>query len=309
MRELFAVACRAFPREHRARRSDEVVDTALLAADGSGWRAAREALSLVGAGMRQRLRAESGHSVREGAALLAGLLALVNLAVALAGVTAGVGRGSGPQLLPLCYCPSYLPYVVDWWWIAFIAAAAAIVVGLALGNRRLTLSAAIVNLGLVGYDAIFLANGNPYDGRGHLDVFTYAQTLSFPAGRQWLAASVVLALGTAAAPMRRRPLTRLPLALVAAVALVVLSRETWGAFFFLRWPLAAIILLAVAFGAVAPRIAVVGIGVTLAAAPSAVGYLTAPNLRHAPLVTGVVALGLALGVLLPLAQLSRRRLA
>ena len=59
MRGLLAFACRAFPRDHRARRSDEVVDTALLAADGSAWRAAREALSLVVAGVRQRLRAES----------------------------------------------------------------------------------------------------------------------------------------------------------------------------------------------------------------------------------------------------------
>ena len=30
MRELLRLACRAFPPDHRARRSDEVVDTALL---------------------------------------------------------------------------------------------------------------------------------------------------------------------------------------------------------------------------------------------------------------------------------------
>jgi hypothetical protein len=247
--------------------------------------------------------------VRDGAVPLAWLLALVNCAVALAGITAGLGRGSGLKLFPVCFCPQYLPYVVDWWWIAFTVAAAAVVVGLVLGNRRLAVGAAIANLGLVAYDAIFLANGNPYDGRGHLDVFTYAQTSSFPAGRQWLAAAIVLALATAAAPLRRHPLTRVPLALVAAMALVVLSREMWGAFFFLRWPLAAIVVLAVAFGAVAPRIAVVGIGVAVAAAPSVVGYLTAPNLHHAPVVTGVVATGLALGIVLPLAQLTRRRLA
>src|SRR5262249_37144520 len=200
-------------------------------------------------------------------------------------------------------------YVVDWWWIAFTVAAAAIVVGLALGDRRLAVGAALVNLGLVGYDAIFLANGNPYDGRGHFDVFTYTQTSSFPAGRQWLVAAAVLALATAVAPLRRVALRRLALALVVAVALVVISRETWGAFFILRWPLAAILVLAVAVGARAPRIAVVGIGVALAAAPSVIGYLTAPNLHHDPVVTAVVATGLALGVLLPLGQLARRRLA
>jgi hypothetical protein len=309
MRELLLFACRAFPRDHRARRSDEAVDTALLAADGSTRRAASEALSLVGAGIRQRLRAESDRSARDGAALLAGLLALVNLAVALAGITAGVGRGSGLQLLPLTYGPRYLPYVVDWWWIAFTFTAAGIVVGLLRGNRRLALGSALVNLGLVGYDAIFLANGNPYDGRGHLDVFTYAQTSSFPAGRQWLAAAVVLALATARATQRRLPLTRLPLTLAVVVLLVVLSRETWGAFFFLRWGLVAVVLLAVAFGALAPRLAVLAFGATLAAAPSVVGYLTAPNLQHDPVVTVVVAAGLALGLLLPLAQLTRRRLA
>ena len=94
MRGLLAVACRAFPPDHRARHSDEIVDTALLAANGSRWRTAGEALSLVVAGARQRLRAESSRSMRDGAALLAGILALVNLAVALAGITAGAERTS-----------------------------------------------------------------------------------------------------------------------------------------------------------------------------------------------------------------------
>ena len=308
MRGLLAVACRAFPRDHRARRSDEVVDTALLASDGSAWRAVREALSLVVAGARQRARAESKRTLRDGAALLAGILALVNLAVALAGITAGLHR-HGPHVLNLLAYAPYGPYVVDWWWIAFTAVAAAIVVGLVFGRRRLAIGAAFANLVLVGYDALFLANGSPYDGRGHFDVFTYTQTSSFPAGRQWLAASIVLALATAAASPRRLSLTRLPLALLAAVALVVVARETWGAFFFLRWPLAALVLLAVAFGAVAPRLAVLALGASIAAAPSVVGYLTAPNLQHDPVVTVVVAVGLALGILLPLAQLTRRRLA
>ena len=111
MRRLLALACLAFPPDHHARCSDEVVDTALLAADGSAGRAAREALSLVVAGLRQRLRAESRRSLRDGAGLLAGVLALVNLAVAVAGLTEGIDR-------PV---PSDTPfnqvYVVDWWWI------------------------------------------------------------------------------------------------------------------------------------------------------------------------------------------------
>jgi hypothetical protein len=303
MRELMALACRAFPREHRARSSEEVVDTALLAAGGSARRAAREAFSLVLAGVRQRMRAESHRSVRDGAALLAGVLAVVNLAVALAGITAAVQvRGFG-----FAYSGGYGPYVVDAWWIAFAVAAAAAVVGLALGNRPLALGAAVVNLGIVGYDAIFLVGGSPYDGRGHLDVFTYTQTSSVPGGREWLATATVLALATAAARPRRAPRVRLPLALLVAGSLVVLSRETWGAFLFLRWPLAVVLVLVVAFGALAPRLSVLAIGGTLAAAPSAVVYMTAPNLHHHPSVTGLVAAGLALGAVLPMARLVRRR--
>jgi hypothetical protein len=189
MRGLLAFSCRAFPPEHRARHSEEVVDTALLAADGSPWRGAREAFSLVVAGLRQRLRAERDRSVRDGAALLAGLLGLVNLAVALAGITAGFHGATMLFIRVQSYGP---PYVVDWWWVAFNLAAIGVVLGLVLGARTLAVGASLVNLALVGYDAIFLANGNPYDGRGHFDVFTYTQTSSFPAGRQWFVAAAVL---------------------------------------------------------------------------------------------------------------------
>src|SRR5262249_41511771 len=130
MRGLLAAACRAFPSDHRARRSDEVIDTALLAADGSPWRAVHEAPSLVGAGRRQRLRGESGRSLREGAALLAGVLALANLAVASAGVALSVHPPRPPGLPPgVPYHLASSPYAIDWWWIAFAVAAAAVVLG------------------------------------------------------------------------------------------------------------------------------------------------------------------------------------
>lgn len=322
---LLALACRAFPREHRARSSDEIVDTAVLASDGSARRAAREALSLVVAGLRQRLRAESDRSLREGAALLAGVLSLVNLAVALAGITAGFGTGAGPSVLlwGVRSGPLSLPFIIDAWWIAFTVAAAGVVLGLVLGRRRLAVAAALANLGLVAYDALFLANRWYYDGKGHFDVFTNADAASFPGGRQWLAAAIVLAVTTAAARPRRLPLTRLPLALGVAGLLAWLgwlSRVSGGAFFFLRWPLAAVVLLSVAFGAVAPRLAILACGLTLAATPSVVAYLTGPNPHYessiqlarshpaSVAVTVVVAAGLALGAVVPLAQLARRRL-
>lgn len=303
MRRLLVFACRAFPPDHRARNSDEVVDTALLAANGSAGRGAREALSLVVAGIRQRLRAESSRSLRDGAALLAGVLAILNLAVAVAGITEGIDRPI-PGDTPFTHV-----YVVDWWWIAFAVVAAAVVIGLVLGDRRIAVSAAFANLGLVAYDAISLADNSMNDGRGHLDVFTFLRpTLSFPGERQWLSVAVVLALATAAASPRRLRLKSSGLALAAVALLVLLSRETAGEFFFLLWPLIAIVVLGVALGSVAPRLAVVAVGLTLAFVPSANTYLTMPGYQKGPITTWVVAIGLALGVLLPLAQLTRRRL-
>ena len=303
MRRVLAFACRAFPPEHHARTSDEVVDTALLAANGSAARGAREALSLVVAGIRQRLRAESSRSLRDGAALLAGVLAILNLAVAVGGITDAIDR-------PIRVDTPFNPvYAVDWWWIAFVVAGTAVVLGLVLGERLIAVGAALANLGLVGYDAIHLADNSMNDGRGHLDVFTLLRpTLSFPGERQWLSVAVVLALATSAGPPRKLPIKSLLLALAAVALLVLLSRETAGGFLFLRWPLIAIVVLGVALGAVAPRLAVLAVGVTVAAVPSADTYLTMPGYQKGPVTTWLVAVGLALGVLLPLAQLTRRRL-
>ncbi len=197
------------------------------------------------------------------------------------------------------------PYVVDWWWITFAVAAVAIVLGLALGNRRLALCAALANLGLVGYDAIFLTGG---DG-GHLNALASLGGLGYPIGPEWFAPAVVLALATAASPQRRRSLLRLPLTLVAALLLVVPARETSTGFFFLRWPVALLIVLAVTLGWLLPRLAVLAVGVSLVLAPYVVEYLTTPSREYKdPVVTWVAAPGLALGIVLPLALLTRRRL-
>lgn len=305
MRGLFHLACRAFPPEHRARRSEEVVDTALLAAQGSAWRGVHEALSLVVAGLRQRLRAESGRSLRDGFGLLAWALAVVNLAVALAGVALCVH----PPVVLFVGLGGFHPFVVDWWWIAFSVAATGVVVGLVLGNRRLAVGAGIANLGIVGYDALFLVNGTDWYS-GHLVVFSLGQIGPnvFPVGRYWLAAAIVLVLATATAPPRRLPLRRLPLALVAALVLVALSREISGSFRFLLWPLTATVVLAMVFGALAPRLVVLAVGGVLVALPSAVWYSMQPSVHPHPVVRGAVAVGLAVAVLLPLAQLTRRRL-
>jgi hypothetical protein len=308
MRRLLALACRAFSPDHHARSSDEVVDTAILASRGSTFGALREALSLVGAGLWQRLRSESRRSLQDGVRVLAGVLAVVNLAVALAGVV--VVTQPLPiyhSCLALSACEPMYPFGVDWWWIAFTAAAVGIVLGLWLGDRRLAVAAGMANLAIVAYDALLLVDPNEWF-IGHLGAFTYAQQTAFPVSRFWLPAAIVLVLATAAAPVRRLPLTRLVLALGAALVLVVLSREIAGSFWFLLWPLSVIAVLAIAFGGVAPRLGVLALGGVLVAIPSAVGYLTAQSYPHGSALTWAVTCGLAVGFVVPLAHLLRRRL-
>lgn len=306
-RRLLALSCRAFPPEHRARTSDEIVDTALLAADGSAWRATQEAASLVSAGVRQRLRAERGMSARSGAALVAQLLALLNLAVALCGISLVVDT---PPYRKLGWVN--LIYPVDWWWIAFACSALGVVVGLALGRRGAALGAALANLAIVGYDALGLG-GNI---GGHFWAFaTQNYVLPYPVGWAWLSAAVVLVLAVIAAPSRRS-VVRLPIVIGGAVLLDVVARAHADGFFFLQWPVVVVIALAVVFGLWAPRLAVVAIGVSLAFGPMLVFFTTAHlawqlGLRNPVDLTKLLALVapcLVLGVLLPLAQLARRRL-
>lgn len=323
MRRLLVLACRAFPPEHHARTSGEVVDTALLAAENSSRRTVVEALSLVGAGLRERLHFESHGSAREGFTLLAWSLALVNLAVAVGGVALCVRPPYSlrPSAYP-AWEPNTMwqrPFVLDWWWIAFAVVATGLVVGLARGYRWLAVSAALANLGVVGYDAAFLTDNSMNGGPGHLDVFTaHRWYLSFPAERQWFAVAGVLALATFAAPIRRLAFRRFAVVPVLVLLLVVLSKVVAGGFAFLAWPVLALVVLGIAFGAVAPRLAVLATGVTLAAVASTVTYVTTPWLPAPPVLpavdrgsvaTWIAAIGLTLGVLLPLVQLARRRLA
>ena len=227
MRGLLALACRAFPRDHRARRSDEVVDTALLAADGSAWRAAREALSLVVAGFRERLHAtEDVCSERRRG--LAGVFAVVNLAVALFGMSwwstrrrlitaVTVLRASS---YPNPYMPSTCggspsPSSARWGRPRSRAGHAA----------RLAVGAALVNLAHRRLRRVRLA---PH---GHFWAYT-RRTLGRPAcisAPPGLACTgVVLALATAAAPSRRRPVLP-PRSSRRRRLLVVIARDNWAA--------------------------------------------------------------------------------
>jgi hypothetical protein len=301
-RRLLAFACRAFPRDHRARCSDEVVDTAVLASRGSAFGALREGLSLVRAGLSQRLRSESERSLRDGVRLLAGVLAVVNLAVAVAGVIlVAHPRPVFHSCAAISSCGPMYPFVVDSWWIAFTVAAAGVVLGLVLGNRLLAACAAIANLALVAYDALFLVNGTDWFS-GHLAAFK-----DFPVSQYWLPAAVELVLANATAPFRREPLVSLPLALAEALVLVLLSHEMDGSFLFLLWPLTGVVILAVVFGGVAPRLTVLAVGGVLVAAPAVVAYSTQHSFHHSSVVAWVAA-GLGIGLLLPLTQLTRRRL-
>jgi hypothetical protein len=197
------------------------------------------------------------------------------------------------------------PYVIDWWWLAFAAVSGALIVALALARRSAALWWAGANLALVGYDAVVLANGDRYDGRGHFDLFTYGQTSSFPGGREWLGGAAVLAVAVALARSRRvlvpRPNQRatLVLSLACAAALAVIAQSTWGAFFFLRWFLLAAVIAAALLGLFDRRLPVAALGLALAALPSTVTFLTAANVDHngwtlpwAPVALAVISLGL-----------------
>lgn len=300
MRGLLVLACRAFPRDHRARRSDEVVDTALQVAVGSRGRATCEALSLVLGGIRERLRVESKRPFRDGLRLLAGVLAVLNLAVALVG-------GPGLHAWASGFGYSGYQHLPGWWWFAFPVAAAGVVLGLMVGDRRLALGAALANLGLLAYHAFppWQYHGPPFDpSSGPVRIPLYPL---FPSGREWLAPAVVLAVVTAAAPLRRIRPTHVPLVVGVVAALVALSHEMapWGDFSFLRWPLAALMLLTIAFGSLLPRLAVMTVGLVLAAAPSGIA-LTGSNVDRTVIwsVTAVF----VLGAFMPVARLVRRRL-
>lgn len=313
MRRLFELACLAYPSKYRDARASEVIDTAAEASADSPTRALREAWSLAVGGLLTRSRLAASHprtTLASGAVLCARVLAVVNLAVALYGLTARVHLLSHP-VQAVYFSPGYTPYAIDWWWIAFAAVSAGLVLALEQGRARLALWLAGMNLGLVGYDALVLANGDKYDGRGHFDLFTYAQTSSFPGGREWLAtAAVLFAAGLlsyrAVGARNRRGMRCSAVAFAIAVALVVIARETWGAFFYLRWCVVAIVLAAILVGWLAPRVAVLAAGVSLAVLPSSVAYITAENLAPSGWLVGAFVLSLALGLLAPVVLLLSR---
>ncbi|HEY2354814.1 MAG TPA: hypothetical protein VGH79_07965 [Gaiellaceae bacterium] len=298
MSRLLSFACRAFPRDYRARRSGELVDTALLVANGSRLRAAREALSLVVAGTRERVDRESRRPLRDGLWLLAVILAAVNLAVALVGAAA-------ERAIPLFATTPFTPYPYrpGWWWIAFAVAAAGIVLGLLIGRRWIALGSALANFGLLAYAAT-----SPFHVRGSQLLVRLFFATSYPLGSQWLAPAAVLALATAAAPLRRPALARLPLVVGIVAALVLLAHATkpWGDFLFLSWPLVVLVLLTIAFGSFLPRLTVLTVGLVLAAAPSGVTLFAGRSGDRA--VTWFVTVFCILGAFGTFARLARRRL-
>ena len=157
MRGLLALRLPRVPARRIApAASDEVVDTALLAADGSPWRAVREALRSSSPGMRERLRAESrplgarrrraarrrprarqprgrARRHRPGVHPLGRLDPRPRCSSSSRPRTSSTGGGSrSPSPPPESSSVS------------------------SLGDRRLAVGAALANLGIVGYDALFL---------------------------------------------------------------------------------------------------------------------------------------------------------
>jgi hypothetical protein len=303
---ILRLTLRLYPLSYREERAEEMLTTALEASAGSRTSVLRESVSLVLGGISTRARLAARKPLRDavrGAALLCAWgLAIVNVAVAIAGLTARVHLHGGP-VFGVYLGPSYGPYALDWWWIGFAGASAALMVALALGWRLLADVAAVASALLVGYDAVFLADGDKYDGRGHFDLFTYTQTSSFPGGREWAAAGLVLAVATIVGldgRVRAAHPLRLLMAVATAVGLALVAHEAWGAFFYLRWPLVVLLLISSLFGWLEPRLPLATAGFVFAALPSVVSYLTASNLPHDTRTTVSVVLALSLGTAYPL---------
>jgi hypothetical protein len=94
------------------------------------------------------------------------------------------------------------------------------------------------------------------------------------------------------------------------VAVAVLFVLAWGRvdYHLLRWTLSALVVLAIAFGALVPRLAVLAVGAVLAAAPNGVNYLAGANRARRHPIVGFLAAGLALAAFVPFARVVRRRL-
>ena len=215
---------------------------------GRGARLARRSRS-SSAGIRQRA-ARRVASFGRGTVprSLAGFLAIVNLAVALAGITAGVQHGSGLHVLGLTYGQPLRPATSSstgggspsQWRQPGSSSGWCSADGGSRSARRSRTSA------WSGTTRIFLANGNPVRRARPLRRLHVLRRrrASPPGGSGWRQRWCWRSRRLAARPRRLPAHSPAARARCRAVALVVLSRETWGAFFFLRWPLAAVVLLA-----------------------------------------------------------------
>lgn len=318
MRErILRMACCAYPRTYRSARGRELVDTALEATGRSAWALARESSSLLAAGLATRARRAGEVTAREtlaSAALTTSLiLAAVNCAVAIAALTARVHFLDVPAAA-VYVSPAYGPYAIDWWWITFSVLGVGVVAALLGGRLRVATILSHASFALVAFDAATLANDNPTDGRGHFDVFTYTQTSSFPGGREWVAASAILALATVTAARlraqsRRQPVAIIVLAGLSIIVLALTAKGAWGAFFFLRFGLLVLVGLALVLGPFFRPLPLVASAATLAALPSVVAYLTAPNLSPTIDVSVAFAMVMTTGIVAPLVVKLPRRVA
>jgi hypothetical protein len=287
---FYRVALRVYPARYRAAREDEILATL---AEGQGDRVrprAGELVALVRAGLGERNRvdlAQGGRWWWRGLGSLAVPLTCVNAAVALAGLWVAWSLSTVPGR----------------WWPSFAAVAVALAVAAAARLRMTATVLSLVNVAMVGLDAVTMAqNGGTtphlrllehYPAAGdHVGMSTARfgsgpafpdPSASVPSNPSELVPfAVVLALACLGAMLSRRTglgaRTRfaracLTLAIATGLAGIALA-DPDGRFAFLLVPALAIAALGLVAGLFYARAAVVAVAILVASAPSAFWYLS-----------------------------------
>ena len=146
-------ALRAYPRAVRATYGDEIVSTALEACAGRGGVDPRELGALVRGGLRMHMRGvagpTAGTAMRGGLALLAFPLALLLLAVALAGLSV-IAFPPGPWSVGVA---ERGVGVLGGWWPLLALGGLVALAGLAAGRRSPAVAGALVVVAVLAADA------------------------------------------------------------------------------------------------------------------------------------------------------------
>jgi hypothetical protein len=314
----YRLGMRAYPRDYRSTRGEEIVTTLMDAHGEQPQSMPRELAAIVVDGLRRRLamRPITGVAAwRSGALVAAYILATTTVVLALLGLIQENRLDGSLRLGATGMGPRFVVagVAVTPWFALFAAVSAGTLVTLALGVRRVAAVLAATGLVLQLVEVLTSRSG-PYAGwGGHYAVYRWTNASAIP-GRasEWLVPAVLLPVLIWVSRCSRR--RSVPALLVSAVTLLA-SYEIalglshgWGGFVMALPALGLFVLLAIAVSPFDPRPAIASIPLLLSAIPLtwtyAVTYSSAPA-EHGVLL--LVALPLMACGLAVLAGWSSRR--